>query len=179
MDLLPKELWISILSNLTLSELILIERVNLEIKEIVRTTPWSHFFVTLCKLITIQFVIRNYHFMRYKLRNATDNEVSLLGGCHTLDLANCCNITDNSVSLLGGCHNLRLCICDLLTDKSIRKLKNCNYLSLPGCSKITDTSILKLTKCRELYVYSCPLVTKRTINILKQNGCDVQSFICF
>ena len=34
--------------------------------------------------------------------------VSLLGGCHTLDLCGCKKITDASVSLLGGCHTLDL-----------------------------------------------------------------------
>ena len=93
---IPKEIWICILSNLNLQELILIEKVNSQIQEIVRTTPWNHIIVFLNKLNVIQYVIRNYRFAKYNLRDVTDDEVKLLTKCHTLDLSFCSKITDAS-----------------------------------------------------------------------------------
>ena len=94
----PNDIIILIMEKINLCQLITLERINQRTKKIIRTNRWEHFIVSIRqnKVEYLNYILNNYKFLKYDISNTniTDVDVSLLGGCHTLNLSGCTNITD-------------------------------------------------------------------------------------
>ena len=168
-EIIPKELIIEIFSTLSLKNLINLESCNHSFKKIIRETKWNNLTIKLEKnIISIQYIINHYQFIKYDFSNSliTNESVKLLGNCHTLNLYGCKKITDGSVKHLGKCHTLNLYGCNQITDESVKHLGNCHTLDLRGCYQITDESVKHLGKCHTLCLSGCYQITNESVKLL-------------
>src|ERR1700733_11294647 len=132
-----------ILSYLPLKKLIEMEQLSTLYRNIIRNNKLFHLTITLRRVKNIKYVTEHYRFIKYDFNNSniTDENVKLLGKCHTLNLKYCDQITDESVKMLENCYTLGLSHCYLITDESVKLLGNCHTLDLTNCYLITDESV--------------------------------------
>src|ERR1700722_2207010 len=111
---LPSEIVLIIFNFLSIQDLIKIELICHKFNKIVKNNNWENITIKSKDIENIKHIITNYNFVNYDFSesNITDENVKMLGNCHTLNLSGCKKITDESIKMLGNCHTLYLSYCD-------------------------------------------------------------------
>ena len=73
----------------------------------------------------------NYH---YCYKDITDDGLSRIGNCHTLNLHCCKKVTNKGLKYLNNCHTLTLSSCILISYEGLKYLTNVHTLDINGCS---------------------------------------------
>ena len=110
------------------NNLLQLELLSIYHKNIIRRTTWYHIIVKLKSELMLQQMMSYHIFLNLDLShtNVTDESVSKLINCHTLNLS-CTKVTDESVSKLINCHTLNLYGTNV-TDECITNLRKLNVI---------------------------------------------------
>ena len=94
---LPVEIIVGIFEYVPLNDLINLTLVEHYFRTIIKSTRWKHLMVKLSNTKIIEHVIKNYKFIKYDFSytKITNENVKLLGKCHTLYLSYCPSISQS------------------------------------------------------------------------------------
>jgi hypothetical protein len=123
LELLYKDALVTIFEYLPIKNLIKLEPVCKQFKNIVRSNKWN-IQVRLYNIDKIKLVLRKYNFVNFDLSYSLidDNIVKKLSHCHTLNLSWCVSLTDESMKYLDNCKNLKFDYCPNINNST--KLKS-------------------------------------------------------
>lgn len=128
LDNTPTEILVEIFQYLSLAELIRMELVCAEFRTIVQTMPWNRHIIRLTRADMIQYVTRNYRFLRYEFsgQEITDEIISKIHFCYELILSNCPHVTVVGLMALKDFRALTISQCPQFADQDIKALREKN-----------------------------------------------------
>src|ERR1044071_7493008 len=170
MDNLVLELFELILNKCNFNDLFRFGLVSKQFMHITKNIK-HHKLIKPKSYNNLMYLLENYKFNRFDLYGLkiTNENVKLLGSCHTLYLRGT-NITDESIKLLCLCHTLDL-RGTIITDESVKLLGTCHTLYLRD-TKITDERVKFLGACHTLDI-SGTKITDESVKWLRSQGCKV------
>ena len=185
LDILPPEILLLIGYNLSVEEILNMEKVSKFFLKFIRQTPWNHFVVNVFDLIKLEihhpfannFIItfvKNHHFKKYNFAGCRKISVEIiqqLNGINTINLLGC--QADMDVALKDfKCDKINLSHCPNVSDRTLESLQ-CSNIYLNNCIKVTDMALKYLSKCKMVSLIGCPQITDVGVSHLKncQNLC--------
>jgi hypothetical protein len=155
-ELICHDILVIIFDCLPLKNLIKLELVCKNFKNIIRSHKWN-IQIRLYDMNKIKFVINNYNFVNYDLSYSF--------------------IDDDIVKKLGHCHTLDLSWCFLLTKKSIKYIDNCKKIKLDYCPNINPICLIpghELNQLAEFYMHA---VRSNNLSVVKHIEKSINDYI--
>jgi hypothetical protein len=191
MDILPREIIVSVLNYLHLPDLLCMI-VSKNFLTIIKTEQWQHITIKLTILSNIEYVIDNYSFVNYELKNpdVTDSIVSRIKNCRSFKLLNdewgTNKLTDKCFTHLQKCHTVILpsaashhtiilpnvgvaspmYLTNAITGRGIKLLSNCDTIKISPCY-LTDEDLCALKNCKNIDLTCCYGFTSSGLEIFE------------
>jgi hypothetical protein len=175
MDILPREIIILIFDHLGLPDLLSMIVSN-KFFTIIKTEPWQHITIKLTILLNIEYVIDNYSFVNYELKNpdVTDSIVGWIKNCRSFKLLNdewgTNKLTDKCLAYLQDCHTVILpsakSLTNAITRHGIKLLSNCDTIRTSPCYLMNE-DLCALKNCKNIDLTNCHGFTSSGLEIFE------------
>lgn len=168
MNLLPNEIIIHTLNNLSYEELITVSEVNKAFNILIKIAQWD-IIVNFKKYEHFYFILNHYHFSKFCLKQIRghiyDNDIISLKHAFSINMYGCYHITDFSIQFLKECVEINLDDCFHVTDEGIKVLDKCKKLSIRHCPRISNEMISKL-KEKVMHLFHDKCKVNRPVQLL-------------